>query len=261
MQTLINNNRIPSPGDNSNLFQRLSSYITKVDPDWINRIKPASQESINLLRKLSGLEDAGLDLPEAYKIFLEYMGEDDGGMMDSLNGDTFIGEIIDFYKEVNEENPDELNPQYLAFLSTYFGGQISFEMSKPDNPSIVMASEGRRLYFFSESFEKLLFQYTFAKYEIQYYPARIAFGGSQNMLKMALDRHKITNIFDVVDRHAKRNGFQKAWFSDDRHYIGICDDATFFVRRDSNVSGIDRARTKIFKRIRERFGFGYWCRI
>ncbi|GAA0077318.1 hypothetical protein UT300005_16960 [Clostridium sp. CTA-5] len=233
-----NNNRIPGPGDNSNLFERLSSYISIVDKDWINRIKPASKESISLLRKLSGIEDAGLDFPEAYKIFLKYMGKSDGSALgQTLLGDISIEDIIDLYKEINEYEPNTLNPQYLTFVSTHLGGEISFDLSQPNNPNIVMTSSGEFCYFFSESFEKLLFQYTFLKYEELYYPKAIFFGGSENRLRSALDNHKTTNIFDVVDRYAKKNGFEKVWFSDQRHYFGIREDATFYVRSDSNVVG------------------------
>ena len=58
------------------------------------------------------------------------------------------------------------------------------------------------------------------------------------MLKSALTQHKTDNIFDIVDMYAKSYGFKKAWFSDKRHYFGIKDDATFYVRGwTSNVSG------------------------
>lgn len=232
------NERIPSPGDPSNLFERLVSYISLIDRDWVNRIKPANPESIKLLRKLSGLEDIGLDFPEAYKVFLKSMGENDGGVLKSLHGDTSIEDIIDLYKEIHEEEPEALNPQYLAFVSTHFSGQISFDMNQPEEPNIVMASDGRLLYLMAENFEKLLFQYAFIQYERKYYPESLSFGGSQNMLDVALARHKTTDIFDVVDRYAQKYGFHKAWFSDDWHYIAIRDDATFFVHKSSNVSGI-----------------------
>lgn len=232
------NKRIPGPGNNFDLFERLSSYIWRIDREWISHIKPARPESVDLLRKLSGLEELGLDFPEAYKVFLKHMGEDDGGTLGkSLLGETSIDYIIDLYKDIYKYEPDTLNPQYLAFVSTHFGGQISFDFAQPDNPNIVMASDGEFCYFYSENFEKLLFQYAFYQYEELYYPNSISFGGSPNMLKSALASHQTEDILNVVDKLAKENGFEKAWFSDKRHYVGIRDDATFFICKDKTVVG------------------------
>lgn len=242
----ISNAHIPGPGDNSNIFERLSSYIIKVDPEWISRIKPASQESIALLRKLSGLESAGLDFPESYRIILNYMGKEDGGALRALNGDMCIEEIIECYKEIDEDESETLNPQYPIIITTDVEGEISLDMSQPTNPNVVLTYNGKFQYFYSENFEKLLFQYAFLKYESLYHPESIGFGGSQYMLKEAMRRHQITDVFDVVDSYAKDNGFQKAWFSDQRHYIGIREDATFFVRRGSAVSGIFTGQNKKF---------------
>ena len=137
MQTQ-NNNRIPGPGDNLNLFERLSSYILVMDKDWINRIKPASEESIFLLKKLSGIREAGFDIPEPYKIFLKYMGKDDGGAFNGpLLRDISIEDIIDLYKEIHEHYPDELNPNFLAFATTDVGEQISFDLSQQNNSNII----------------------------------------------------------------------------------------------------------------------------
>ncbi len=260
MQIKIND-RIPGPGDNSNLFERLSSYVSIVDKDWINRIKPGSQESISLLKKLSGIEEAGVDFPEAYKIFLKYMGENDGGALEStLLGEIGIEGIIDYYKEVHEYEPDTLNPKCLTFVSTHLGLEISFDLTQSDNPTIVRSSDGEIYAFFSESFEKLLFQYTFLKYEELYYPEAISFGGSENMLKSALAHHQTTNIFDVVDSYAKKNGFKKAWFSDKRHYFGIREDATFCVcggeesAVTGNVTGMAGKVTGFNKKFVHEFG-------
>ncbi len=58
------------------------------------------------------------------------------------------------------------------------------------------------------------------------------------MLKSALSQHKTVDIFDIVDMYARSYGFIKVWFSDKRHFFGIRDDATFYVRGGaSNVSG------------------------
>ena len=143
------------------IFERLSSYINIVDKDWINGIKPANKESISQLRKLSGIESAGLDLPESYKVFLEYMGECDGDIFgQTLLGQISITDILELYKELNEYEPDAINPLCLAFVSTHTGTQISFDLRQPDNPNIVKSSDGEISDYFSESFEKLLFQYT-----------------------------------------------------------------------------------------------------
>lgn len=238
MQTQ-NNNRIPGPGDNSNLFERLSYYISNIDKDWINRIQPASEEEISLLKKLSRIEESGFDIPESYKIFLKYMGKDDGGAFSGpILRDISINDIIDLYKDIHDNYPEELNPNYLAFATTDVGEQISFDLTQQNELNIIKTYEGEFTEFFSESFEKLLFQSAFIKYERKYYSKSIAFGGSKNMLNLALSEHKTKDIFEVVDCYAKKFGFEKAWFSDKRQYFGIREDTTFYVYKDSGVAGI-----------------------
>lgn len=73
MQMKISNTkRIPTQGNIENLFERLALYISWVDKDWINRIEPASDEAIDKLRIVSGLNKHNIDFPKAYNVFKIY---------------------------------------------------------------------------------------------------------------------------------------------------------------------------------------------
>lgn len=50
-------NRIPDKGTVENMMQRLQSYIEPVDPEWAEKLKPASEESIKKWKKVLALEE------------------------------------------------------------------------------------------------------------------------------------------------------------------------------------------------------------
>ena len=231
--------RIPGPGDTSDLFERLSCYITLIDNDWFNRIEPASGESINLLKKLSNIDKIDRDLPKAYSIFLNYMGEHDGGILEkTLLGDASISSIIDYYEQTHKYEPETINPECLVFFSPHMTDSISIDLRHSKNEVIMYSSEGEFDYFCAENFEKLLFQCAFIRYERLFFSEMLSFGGSTNMMKAALNKHQTSDILKVVDIFAKENNFQKCWFSDKSHYFGIRDNVTFFVNIDYNGAAV-----------------------
>ena len=237
----IKNNNIPPEGNNSNLFERLSTYISKVDKDWVNKIKSAKKESIDLLKKLSQIEKVTSDFPEVYKIFLEHMGENDEELMRAqYPGPSSIKELLWLYEWINKYAQERLNPYYLHFCRTdLVCGELSFDLgSDINNPRIIETDEGKYVGFFAENFEKLLFQNAFLKYEKLYHNKYIRFAGSKNMLDKALESYEVTDIFEIVKEFSIDNNCEKAWFSDQRHFICANNELSFFVlKQDQSVAG------------------------
>ncbi len=90
MQSKINGNIFfPEQGKCDSIFARLSHYICLFDNTWKERIRPASVEQIKKLREVSQLGRYNIELPRAYKIYLEMMGVNDGGLLSKFfNGGT-----------------------------------------------------------------------------------------------------------------------------------------------------------------------------
>ena len=52
-------------------------------------------------------------------------------------------------------------------------------------------------------------------------------------------------IFEEIERESKRYGFEKAWYSDRNHYIGIKENMSFYIDRRNGIelSGSIRGET------------------
>ncbi|MCP3874444.1 MAG: hypothetical protein GY699_14975 [Desulfobacteraceae bacterium] len=231
MQTIIQKNKLlPKDGHIDSLFDRLVTYVSDVDKEWVKNVKPASKESIDHLVKVSKIKEKGFDLPKSYRILLENLGEDDGGILSKyLLIDTSITEICDYYEEENEIEPESINPEMLVIGLFNMGGQLSLDLKCPGGAKVIISDDGEFVSSYSENLEKFLFQNAFIKCEKMRYPEFASYGGSENMLRKALEINRVDNIFNVVEKYAVDYEFTKAWFSDQNHYLGLRDDASFMV--------------------------------
>ncbi|MED1948095.1 MULTISPECIES: SMI1/KNR4 family protein [Brevibacillus] len=238
MQMPIKSNHIPPIGDYTNLFERLSKYISRFDEKWVNEIEPAKKESIDTLKNLTQISKYNYHFPKEYEIYLHYMGQDDKGLLKTqLPGYASISEIIDSYEAIHEEAPDTLSDKYIHFFQKeLFDGQLSFDFTQTDNTQIVITNEDSQFVsYFADNFEKLLFQCAFSKYERLNYDKCIIFAGSPNMLKEAIQRHNESDVLSIIDKFSKTYDFQRAWFSDLTHYIGFKDGISFYIERRNNA--------------------------
>lgn len=241
MQMPIKSNLIPSIGDCTNLFERLSKYISKFDEKWIDEIEPAKIEDIDTLKNLTQINKYNYHFPKEYEIYLKYMGQDDKGLLKTqLPGYASVSEIIDTYEGIHEEEPATLSDKYIHFFQTeLFYGQLSFDFTQTDNPQIVMTDEDSQFVsYFADSFEKFLFQCAFSKYERLNYDKSIIFAGSSSMLKEAIKRHNESDVFDIIEKFSETYDFQRAWFSDLTHHIGFKEGISFYIEhRDNSLCG------------------------
>lgn len=127
----IKSNHIPSTGECTNLFERLSKYISRFDERWINEIESAKKEDIDTLKNLTQINNYNYHYPKEYEIYLNYMGQDDKGLLKTqLPGYASISEIINTYKGIHEEIPDTLSDKYIHFFQKeLFDGQLSFDFT------------------------------------------------------------------------------------------------------------------------------------
>jgi len=219
----MNNTRKPEQGNTDNLFQRLSDYISQFDKTWIERIKPASPESIELLINLSGIRKWNRSFPKSYQIYLEKMGTDDGGFLSSaLGAYTDIGTIIEFYQEYSECKPEVFEFPFFLFFSLEMGGGLAFDLSGKNKDAVMEFDGWKFSSFFSESFEKMIFQSAFSHFEKN---------------KYCLTFNASSCFSEIGNSILNKYGFEKAWFSDFNNLIGLKTDVCFETQTAGGVFG------------------------
>lgn len=208
------------PENEDEVFLRLYDYVDEFDKDWKRSIRPASSESIESLKRVSELQRWRADFPPLYKLYLERMGEDDGGLLSTmLIGTASISEIIDLYEDFHIYSPEVFDTPYLAFFQQEMGGEFSFDLRDSQNENILRTDCGEVCGVVSESFKKLLFQSAFSRFER--FHDYMRFSGSPYEVKSAVSVAGEKDVFSILDEISKDYGFSKVWFSDQQHYIAI----------------------------------------
>lgn len=236
MQIRINNMQFPQMSDETNLFYNLSNYINQFNKEWLKKIKPASNTSIELLKIVSEVQKWREEFPKPYYMFLEMMGENDGGLLSgSLIGTANIIEIIDLYEEFHKFSPEVFGTPYLSFFQREMGGELSFDLSGKYAKNILETDSGELFRINSESFEKLLFQSAFNQFER--FDNYIEFSSSLNQLQKAIYIQEKKDLFELMDIVAKNYRLEKAWFSDEKHYIAMGLDTSFCIQKVEGTIG------------------------
>ena len=243
------NKYIPLEGDSSTFFERVSEYVKLFDSDWENAIKGASREKIDKYLELATQNNKQLVIPEEYIIYLEKMGEDDGGLLENfICGSTNIDLLIDCYENLFSKYGDEIDEYYdkntIGHLEIGYDIEVETEIflkyhnsyDYEINRTVSVDPDFQHTNWFSSTFEKLLFQcivcryiYTTKKYEKKcVVPA--CFIKENNVI----DPIKIMNQIDEV---CQKQGMTKAWISDQYNYIAYNDTTIVYMKLDFNLYG------------------------
>lgn len=231
---------IPPKGNNEDLFQRLSNYIGNFDPEWISRIQPASQESIDLFRRISGIENFIGGFPECYQVFLQHMGANDGGLLSKsiLFGTSSIDEMIEVYQSFHQDEPGVLNAPYLSFFQRDMAtGELSFDLQKDHHLKIVDTYMGEFDSFHAESFEYFLFQCAFNSFR-RYGNYCFSFGNSGNTMDQFLSTQQEKNASPLIEGFFEKYNFEKMWFSDRKNFIAERGDIAISIAYQQAICGI-----------------------
>ncbi len=243
--------RIPAQGPLDTLFKRLVDYIEPDYPEWPSMIQPASTAQIKQLYEAAHLGEIGRDFPPAYRIFLEHMGADDGGLITEWDGfglDISVDKLIDFHQDLfcpdgfsDSWQPD---PHWLCFLHHWTDCELYFDLHQGENPTIYLGQEKPE--YFSSCFENYLFQKAFYQIQKRLYSAQVDYGTSQLQMEFWLRRQAgvrdVTasfsdkrqpwlsdtpgNSLGLLEQILEPFGLQKLWFSDAANYIGVCGDVS-----------------------------------
>lgn len=192
------------------LIERLNKYINKVDPEWINRIKGASREDVELLKKYSGVKEKNLELPGAFIEFVESAGEGDGGLIsDILNGEFSIKELVETNKEIYELWPETMKPSEFEFLYDELGMPYIINLG---NNNVIEYEDTCHI---SSSFENLLFQCAICKYEDKFYKNKIRFGASIKSFEDARKKRNGDTLVSIMKELIEEYDLEGTWFNDE----------------------------------------------
>ena len=261
----MNNTRKPEQGNMDNLFQRLSEYIGTFDKTWIERIKPASPESVALLKKQLCLKNSDWQLPVSFRIYLEKMGADDGGLLyETLLASTDIDSMIwlcDIEQEdegweddetegweddeteereddETEEREDDLSSSF-TFFDKHMGGGYAFDLSGKNFDRVMYINDDAKFtHIFSENFEKLLFQCACAYCERK----KPGLPFSYPQYYIATGVAKATAVIDKL-------GLEKAWFSDRNHTIWYGDNVCVDLQHDGGCGRVSGENARLVNEI------------
>ena len=220
-------------GKEESIIERLEEYILPVYPEWKERRVPASEEKIAEWNK-----KCGKLLPEAYLQYLKYMGEGDGEFLSrALLAETELSEIMELYEG------EEIDLQRIEFAILYMGCGEGWHIVTKENGKQVIETEIGRIHYedeyieYAESFEKMLCQEAYFLYESEYYKYTNYIPTNYKKSAKLVRRLKKEGkeIFEEIERESKRYGFEKAWYSDRNHYIGIKENMSFYIARRNGI--------------------------
>lgn len=240
MQMLMStnkNNLFPmEEGQMEDIYIKLFEFIDKYDTGWKHKIKPATEEQIEKLLEISRIREHNWQLPQVYRQYLEIMGQNDGGLLSKIMlGETDINNIIDIFAEYDIYDPEFFEKGVFPFCSQDTGVELAFVYKTEADQGIWRTEGGQVFDRESESFEKLLFQCAFMKFV--FHRLTISYGTAQSDLNVAMKRNNISNLFLVVNEIAEKYGMSKAWFSDERYYVGMGKNIVFYMKYDGAACG------------------------
>lgn len=245
------NEYIPLEGDSNNFFERLSDYINKFDSNWENVIRGASSEKIDRYLELATQNNKQLVIPEEYIIYLQKMGEDDGGLLeDFIKGSTNIDLLIACYESVSpfSEYGDEMLEFYdentIGHLKIGHNIEVETEIflkyyknfDYEINRTVSVEPKYQEFNWFSSTFEKLLFQSVLFKY----------IGNTKKCVKNCVvptnffkekDVIDATKVMHQIDEVCQKYGMLKVWISDQYNYIAYNDTGIVYMKLDFNLHG------------------------
>lgn len=242
---------IPLSGDSNSFFNRLSDYVKRFDSNWENIIQGTSSDKIEKYLELATQNNEQLIIPEEYIIYLEKMGENDGGLLgDFIKGSTNINLLIACYENMSEFSAygDEITEFYdentISHLRIGYNVETEtdiflkycsnseYEISK----TVSVNPKYQEFNWFSSTFEKLLFQSVLFRY----------IGTTKKWVKKCVvssNCFKENNVIDAtkimqqLDEVCRKYGMLKVWISDKYNYVAGNDIGIVYMKLDFNLYG------------------------
>lgn len=198
----------------------LVAYVEQYEPAFHERLEGASGEEVAELERL-----VGRPLPGNYRLFLERMGRDQGGLMDGYAATLSVDETLDHYRVCTERYPQDLPRDCVVIARgrTEDNDELSLRLNpnKPQaEPQVVWTCHAEIAETVAKSLPRLLFQQAFLRYEMGHFPF-----GAEYHLRVG------DHTLDRVALVAEQIGFAKKWFRDPMHWCGWAADAALMAEQ------------------------------
>lgn len=243
---------VPQEGDGLDLYHRLHSYITFFDTSWEQDIIGANADEIRRFEKVYHLDRVQSKIPEAYSIFLNRMGECDGGLLTGTLPEAQISrkELTDDYIDALKFEPTLRESPYIPFCTCLMSGEeLSFDLMSEDPENIVVTYYGSDLYGRTEdTLDKLLFRSAFRKFYINRFQQVKTQFQDLILIKFRIDeRSKFDRIFpnlqiyhDFIRDLERRFQIEALWFCNqdgyvNDYYVGMGDGYILTMRHSGNT--------------------------
>ena len=199
-------------------MEGLNVYISPVDPDWMGRLIPPEAEDLADLQTYLEMQRENPKVPESYLKFACYAAEGDGGLLsDVLLGDFCLARLPEVTENVCDYMPNDKllifwnEMGVLYFIDLKNGGKISDEGG----------------FYFSSSFENLLFQCAVKKFEERYFSAYVGFGYKR---LLSFDQRKVLDI--TIKEFIQRNQMKTVWFNDEYFLFAYNQEYSFWITQE-----------------------------
>lgn len=235
---------IPLEGNCNSFFERLTMYVEQFDSNWKCLINGASRDKIEKYIHMSTLENDNYIIPQEYIVYLEKMGEYDGGLLENfIKGCTKIDVLIDYFDEMNKfpDCYDEIPLNHFVIghsveaetdIFLKFSNDLDYEI----NRTVSINPDFQEDNWFSSSFEKLLFQSVLFKY----ISATKKHGKECVVPTRFLKKQNVVDpikVMSQIDGVCQKYGMSKVWISDNYNYIAYSDEGIIYLKLDFNLYG------------------------
>lgn len=162
-------------------------------------------------------------LPKSYKTFLEYFGQDNGGLNIAYDGTTCISEIIRFYSHYVITGKEKIPDNFLLIgLGEPPAEDVYLERLNVGE-RVFLSQEGSLLTLYADSLEQLLYRLAFAIYPMNTLP-----------ISRFYTNNDISNQKEYASEIASNLGINKLWFSDSIEFCGECSDTAIIINQYEN---------------------------
>lgn len=161
------------PDSEEDMFEKIQKYMSMADPAWLQTCKPASKLDIWRLEKTL-VERFGRGIPSSYRIYLELMGKDDGGLVslrvddpefwNYFKGDNMARGAAYFMKHIDEQivRYGGVFPPFWNFYYTMHAGCGWGFAPKVKCPDRIIESSGIDKYYLThDTFLEFVFYCTY----------------------------------------------------------------------------------------------------
>ena len=129
---------IPSPGTPDTTFERLSEYVSAIDPAWVSRTRGVDAMFLQRYLDLAGRPT----MPESFRQTARSIGVDAGGLFRDFRVVANLQRVVSLYEDHLRFQPQAINRDFPVVATYIVGDQISLDLRTHGEPALVDTASG-----------------------------------------------------------------------------------------------------------------------